>query len=211
MPASCGKNVCSLSAACRRARNAGGVLRAVRRGHGPLRGRKKGRERGHGPLQRGAQRGFAGRFCGDGNFLPFTSRFLVVPARPRLCPFARSRRPIKSPFGRDRHIFAEVCIFKIQDTPCPRSLLRRGVFSPAEKKVKKFDGFFGILRKVYLFYGIIANRRTEECISGIQYGRAAGPSVFACRPREYVRGGSGRGRQRKYFPGTKKRKKAAET
>ena len=74
-----------------------------------------------------------------------------------LIPFVCSRRPIKSPFGRDRHIFAEVCIFKIQDTPCPRSLLRRGVFSPAEKKVKKFDVFFGILRKVYLFYDIITN------------------------------------------------------
>ena len=120
------------------------------------------------------------------------------------CPLPPSAQKF---FARDRHIFAEVCIFKIQDTSCPRSLLRRGVFSPAEKKVKKFDVFFGILRKVYLFYGIIANRRTEECISGIQYGRAAGPSVFACRPREYVRGGSGRGRQRKYFPGTKKGKK----
>ena len=151
MPASCGKNVCSLSAACRRARNAGGVLRAVRRGHGPLRGRKKGRERGHGPLQRGAQRGFAGRFCGDGNFLPFTSRFLVVPARPRLCPFARSRRPRKS-FLRGTGTFLRKSAYSRYKIRRARGRFCAGAcFPPRRRKLKNLTFFSEYYEKFTFF------------------------------------------------------------
>lgn len=46
----------------------------------------------------------------------------------------------------------------IQETRLPRRGGGAGYsFSLSEDKVKKFDVFFGILRKVYLFYDIITN------------------------------------------------------
>lgn len=67
-----------------------------------------------------------------------------------LIPFVCSRRPIKSPFGRDRHIFAEVCIFKKQG---PHGAGRDIAFLSRRIKLKNLT-FFSEYYEKFTFFTI---------------------------------------------------------